>query len=100
MSDDETLACIIDNGSGMCKAGFQGEEAPTSVFPSIVGRPKTQDIMGKNKVDIFVGDEAQEKRGVLQLSYPIKHGVVTNWDEMEKIWHHCYYTCLRVDPNE
>jgi actin-related protein len=56
--------------------------------------------MGKNKVDIFVGDEAQEKRGVLALSYPIEHGVVNNWDDMEKIWHHCYYTCLRVDPNE
>nr|6ICV_C Chain C, Actin, cytoplasmic 1 [Homo sapiens]6ICV_D Chain D, Actin, cytoplasmic 1 [Homo sapiens] len=22
------------------------------------------------------------------LKYPIEHGIVTNWDDMEKIWHH------------
>ena len=38
--------------------------------------------------DSYVGDEAQSKRGVLKLSYPIDHGIVTNWDDMEKIWYH------------
>ena len=75
----------------MCKAGFQAEEAPTSVFPALVGRPRTQDIMGKNKVDVFVGEDAMEKRGVLKLSYPIEHGIVTDWDDMEKVWKHCYF---------
>jgi actin beta/gamma 1 len=39
---DEILSLVIDNGSGMCKAGFGGDDAPTTVFPSIVGRPKHQ----------------------------------------------------------
>uniref|UniRef100_Q7M3B0 Actin beta (Fragments) n=1 Tax=Sus scrofa domesticus TaxID=9825 RepID=Q7M3B0_PIG len=52
-------------------AGFAGDDAPRAVFPSIVGRP-----------------------------YPIEHGIVTNWDDMEKIWHHTFYNELRVAPEE
>ena len=46
-----------------------------------------------------MGNEAQSKRGHLSLRYPIEHGIVTNWDDMENIWHYTF-SQLRVTPEE
>ena len=99
--DDDQQAIVCDNGSGMVKAGFAGDDAPRSVFPSIVGRPKTAAaMMGTAKKEAYIGDDAQSKRGILLIKYPIEHGIITNWDDMEKIWHHTFFNELRVAPED
>ncbi|XP_071947939.1 actin-57B-like [Antedon mediterranea] len=97
MSGDNAAVVVIDNGSIMCKAGFAGEDAPRVMFPAIVGRPKHQLLEQK---EYYVGDEAYSQLDNLDIEYPIERGVITNWDAMEKIWHHCFYNELKIKPEE
>jgi actin len=92
---------VIDNGSGVIKAGFSGENQPSIKFPSIVGKPRTdKQMIGVDAKSEYIGDEAQKMRGVLNLSYPIKSGIVQDWENMEKVWEYCFSNELRVDPSE
>lgn len=82
---------VIDNGSGTIKAGFAGGQVPKSVFPNLVGRPKHVRVMaGGLEGDTFIGSKAEEHRGLMTLKYPMEHGIVTDWNEMERIWHYIY----------
>lgn len=53
-------------------------------------------MVGMDQNGNYVGDEAQSKRGVLTLKYPIEFGIGTNWDDMGKIWHHIFYTPMKI----
>ncbi|KAA8900035.1 hypothetical protein TRICI_006256 [Trichomonascus ciferrii] len=92
---------VFDNGSGTIKAGIAGEEQPKTFFPACVGRPKHRRVMaGGLEGDTFIGGAAQEHRGLLKLRYPLEHGVVTSWDDMERIWSHVYTEELRILSEE
>ncbi len=56
--------------------------------------------MGLDYRDVYVGEEAVQKRGVLNIESPIDQGIIKNWEDMEKIWHHMFMNELRVSPEE
>ncbi|KAK0387450.1 hypothetical protein NLU13_5762 [Sarocladium strictum] len=96
------VAIVLDNGSGTIRAGFAGEDSPKCYFPSWVGRPKhTRVLAGALEGDYFIGQKAaQELRGLLKIKYPLEHGIVTDWDDMEKIWEHVYVEGLKTLSEE
>jgi len=143
---EDSYEIIVDNGTGLMKAGFSGDDTPFTVVSNLVGRPKSRKIAreivikalkqsgcsGASAADDFaamvpadfealdisdgdkesmlavhgqmfeylVGEEASAHLGQLKLSYPIQHGVVENWADMEKIWDHLYNNELRITPEE
>ncbi|CAF2192352.1 unnamed protein product [Rotaria magnacalcarata] len=82
---------VIDNGSGVIKAGFAGDPTPKINFPNYVGRPKHVRVMaGGLEGDTFIGPKAEEYRGLLHIAHPMEHGIVEDWNDMEKIWSYIY----------
>jgi actin-related protein len=99
MSDANT-GIVIDNGSGITKAGFAGDDAPRSYFPTLVGKPKMPGIMvGLDQRETYVGFEANERRSVLNLIYPVRQGIIRDWEAIEDVWFHTLSTELRVPPD-
>ncbi|KEP60063.1 UNVERIFIED_CONTAM: actin like protein ALP1 [Hammondia hammondi] len=103
---DAPPAVIIDNGSGYMKAGLASQEEPSAVFPTIVGRPRRRFVDlyaakgdGDSSGAVFVGEEAIANRHHLSFTYPIDHGHIDNWVDMEEVWN-ATYNMLGVQPNE
>ena len=94
---------VLDNGTGISKNGYSGEDQPRSVFPTVIGKPKYGHIMPEVKDysrEWYIGEEAMELKGLMKLRFPIEHGIVDDWPSMERLWHYTFYTDLRVDPSE
>ncbi|KXH29947.1 actin [Colletotrichum nymphaeae SA-01] len=93
---------VLDNGSGTIRAGFAGDDLPKCYFPSFVGRPKHLRVLaGALEGEVFIGQKAAtELRGLLKIRYPLEHGIVTDWDDMEKIWEYVYGEGLKTLSEE
>ena len=87
----EQPSLVVDSGSGTCKAGFAGDHTPKIVFSSKVGRPRSRYCVADQQdpsldlKDWYAGDEADMNRGVLAINCPVEKGIVTNWDNIEKV---------------
>jgi actin-related protein 2 len=88
---------VSDNGSGYVKLGYGGDSFPRFVIPSIVGRPMlraSQKIGEFELKELMVGDEASAARSMLEITYPLNEGKISNWDDMEALWDYCFHNKL------
>lgn len=99
MSAEEARTIIIDNGSEITRVGYAGDNTPTSILPSVVGKPKFIYKFGTDaEKDIFVGDEALSKSRSLAITRPFEHCEILSWDDLETIWSQIFYKIMQIDP--
>lgn len=87
--------------------GYAGNANPDFIVPTAIA---TKDDIargdfvrakdGMEDLDFFIGDEAVSNRSTYAVNYPIRHGVVENWNNMERLWQRCLFQHLRCDPEE
>lgn len=69
----------------------------------MVGRPilRAEERQGSTSIrDIMVGDEAAENRASLQVTQPMEHGIVKNWEDMKHLWDYTFDEKLKVDTRD
>jgi len=86
---------VIDNGSGMCKAGLSTENAPRMVFPEVIGLAR-KSWQSKLDKEVYVGDEVEPVRSKVSSIYPIEQGIISDCEMMELVWEYAFDT-LQVD---
>eukprot|EP01062_Namystynia_karyoxenos_P009549 TRINITY_DN1337_c0_g3_i1.p2 TRINITY_DN1337_c0_g3~~TRINITY_DN1337_c0_g3_i1.p2 ORF type:complete len:484 (+),score=153.34 TRINITY_DN1337_c0_g3_i1:114-1454(+) len=98
---EPTQICVIDNGAWQTKAGFASEIVPRTVFPTVVGAHRNKGVaVAMGGKDCYVGHACEERRGMLDVHYPIKDGCIVNWADMERLWASTIYEELRIAPDQ
>lgn len=99
--------CVIDNGTGYTKMGYAGNVEPQFIVPTTIATQEgaAQETRGGARegvddLDFYIGDEANARSKQYQVTYPIRHGLIDNWDNMERLWQRCLFQYLRCDPEE
>lgn len=99
-------ACVIDNGTGYTKMGYAGNCEPHFIVPTLIAtaEEKTSHIRSRAAdvadLDFHIGEMAQYHSKTHQINYPINHGLIENWDNMEKLWQRCIFKYLRAEPED
>ncbi|KAF8994009.1 actin actin-like protein [Cyathus striatus] len=111
---------VCDNGTGYSKVGFAGNPDPSFVFPTAIAvRGSSGQSAGRappvpskpghlatkrgiEDLDFFIGDEAiaNAKTPGYGVHYPIRHGMIDNWDYMERYWEQTIFKYLRAEPED
>lgn len=84
----DDLSLVIENGSSLIRYGISGNDSPFTL-PPVIGTPKNPSVytqINANSSLTFVGEEAIQKRGILNFTFPIEAGAITNYDAMKLLW--------------
>lgn len=98
-----TPAVVMDNGTGLTKLGFAGNDSPSFVLPTAIATNEGASRGPKRSSPSYViGEEALQRADGqnYSLSYPIRHGQIENWDQMERFWESSIFKYLRCEPED
>lgn len=101
----ERPAVVMDCGTGYTKVGFAGNVEPSDVFPTVMAYGEGGGQGGRRRgalddLRFAVGHEAARSSGTSITTAPLKQGMVSNWDDMERFWQQCIFRKLRVNPED
>lgn len=101
-------AVVIDNGTGYTKMGFAGNTNPQFIMPSCIAIKESAKVgdqairrlgKGVEDLDFFIGDEALDAPSY-SVKWPIRHGIIEDWDLMERFWEQVIFKYLRAEPED
>jgi len=101
-------AVVIDNGTGYTKMGFAGNTEPQYIMPSCIAIKESAKVgdqairrlgKGVEDLDFYIGDEALEA-STYSVKWPIRHGIVEDWDLMERFMEQAIFKYLRAEPED
>ncbi|XP_052809468.1 actin-related protein 3 isoform X2 [Mya arenaria] len=101
-------AVVIDNGTGYTKMGYAGNTEPQFIIPSAIAVKESATVgdksvrrlgKGVEDLDFFIGDEALNATSY-SVKWPIRHGIVDDWDLMERFWEQAIFKYLRSEPED
>ena len=92
MDGSQEYAMVLDCGTATIKAGFSGRDMTSAIIQTVIGRPHEEEDYTLN------GQQALKKQALVSLKYPIEHGVVVDWQSMERLYDHTFSNELRIDP--
>lgn len=86
--------------------GYSGNVEPQYIIPTVLStKPEETSAIqgtraGVDDLDFHIGDAALANSTTHQINYPIRHGIIDNWDNMERMWQRCMFEYLRCEPEE
>lgn len=84
--------------------GYAGNVDPQYIIPTVLATKGEEGLQGKkdgvDDLDFHAGDKAFDNASTYQINYPIRHGIIDNWDNMERLWQRCMFEYLRCEPEE
>ncbi|XP_073094267.1 actin-related protein 3B isoform X7 [Manis javanica] len=100
--------CVVDCGTGYTKLGYAGNTEPQFIIPSciairesakVVDQAQRRVLRGVDDLDFFIGDEAIDKP-TYATKWPIRHGIIEDWDLMERFMEQVIFKYLRAEPED
>ncbi|XP_055125724.1 actin-related protein 3B isoform X2 [Saimiri boliviensis] len=100
--------CVVDCGTGYTKLGYAGNTEPQFIIPSciairesakVVDQAQRRVLRGVDDLDFFIGDEAIDKP-TYATKWPIRHGIIEDWDLMERFMEQVVFKYLRAEPED